>query len=319
MNDLANYDVYFNEELTRHFKLGRSALSSLLSQLNIGIGDKILLPSLICREVTQIIQKLGINIIYYNVDKQFRYGEFEQDSKIKALLVVNYFGYPCEIIKAKEYCLKNSIILIEDNAHGLLGFDSDGNLLGTRGDFGIFSYRKFFPLSQGAFYINNSNCVLTDKFNISNKTPNITFYIKWALYVFQNKTRLNILSYIRKYMPEKKEAIDNDNSISSIDIIRYFCFKKIDFAKEVRRRKLLYKSLEINATKYGALKIFSKLPDKAVPYCFPFYCDDEIILKIRELATKNGLKVYRWPDLPDEIIQNCPEFYQKIWIINLSA
>ena len=59
----------------------------------------------------------------------------------KALFMVHYFGQPQDINVFKEFCYKNNLLLIEDNAHGH-GGEINGKLLGKFGEVGFSSPRK---------------------------------------------------------------------------------------------------------------------------------------------------------------------------------
>ncbi len=69
---------------------------------------------------------------------------------IKAVIAVNYFGFPQDLEIFSEYCHKFSVKLIEDNAHGYLSANVDGVLLGNRAPLGITSIRKTIRIPDGA-------------------------------------------------------------------------------------------------------------------------------------------------------------------------
>ena len=100
----------------------------------------------------------------------------------------NYFGFPQDLSVFSEYCKHTGALLIEDNAQGLFSKDKNGNILGTRGDFGIFSFRKTMPIFSGAALVINNN-------NIQSKLrPQIAFKAqkKPIKYIIKNLIRNSV-------------------------------------------------------------------------------------------------------------------------------
>ena len=60
---------------------------------------------------------------------------------------------------------------------------------------------------------------------------------------------------------------------------------------------------------------YSNLPELCVPYCFPFYASETEIIMIKKKLKPYDLECFQWPDLPDRIKDNAPEFYNSIWCI----
>lgn len=69
-------------------------------------------------------------------------------SKTKAVLVVHYGGYACDINKLISICKKYNLFIIEDAAHCINSF-YDSKPLGSFGDFGVFSFHETKNISCG--------------------------------------------------------------------------------------------------------------------------------------------------------------------------
>jgi perosamine synthetase len=135
------------------FFWARNAIYHGLKALNLSPGARILVPAYICRAAVEPIIAFGAQPIFYDVSQDCSLDMADIESKLgpntQALLVVHYFGFPQKMKLFREFCDHHGLRLIEDCAHVLCG-DIDGQPLGTTGDFSVFSWRKFFPLHDGA-------------------------------------------------------------------------------------------------------------------------------------------------------------------------
>jgi dTDP-4-amino-4,6-dideoxygalactose transaminase len=68
--------------------------------------------------------------------------------KTKAVMVVHYAGYPCDMDPIVELCKKHKLFLIEDVAHAP-GATYKGKACGTIGDIGCFSFFSNKNISMG--------------------------------------------------------------------------------------------------------------------------------------------------------------------------
>lgn len=104
---------------------------------------KIYLPYYICDSVVNTIKKLGIEIEYYNIDKNMRpILLIEKIEKNEVIFLVNYFGFIAEK-EIKSYKEKYENIIL-DNTQAFF-FKSLKNI-DT-----IYSCRKFFPVVEGGY------------------------------------------------------------------------------------------------------------------------------------------------------------------------
>lgn len=68
--------------------------------------------------------------------------------KTKVLIIVHYGGYACDMDKILEIVRKHNLYLIEDASHACGGKFKD-KMLGSMGDFGVFSFQAVKNLSTG--------------------------------------------------------------------------------------------------------------------------------------------------------------------------
>jgi dTDP-4-amino-4,6-dideoxygalactose transaminase len=69
-------------------------------------------------------------------------------SRTKAVIIVHFAGYPCDMQSIVDLCKSRKLILIEDTAHAP-GASVNGRLCGSWGDFGCFSFFSNKNLSVG--------------------------------------------------------------------------------------------------------------------------------------------------------------------------
>ena len=132
----------------RYFAYARHALVEALRLSGCGSGDRVLVPEFICRDVLGSIHSLGAEPVFYEVTPTLAPRDLDQAQPAKAVLAVNYFGFPQDLEPFGLYSQRTGAVVIEDNAHGFLSKTEDGQLLGTRTDLGIVSIRKTFRYSS---------------------------------------------------------------------------------------------------------------------------------------------------------------------------
>src|SRR5437867_12893465 len=77
---------------TRYYSLARWALVDALQTCAVGVGDRVLVPGLICREVLASLNLVGATAVFYPVTRQLRASvAADAMEPAKAVLAVNYF------------------------------------------------------------------------------------------------------------------------------------------------------------------------------------------------------------------------------------
>ena len=316
----------------RFFSLARYALSEALRVSGVGETDYILIPEYICRDIIAPINVNNAQVVYYSVGEDLTPLEPpEMWPKAKAVLAVNYFGFPQNLSPFFQYAELTNAVIIEDNAHGLLSKDEKMQWLGMRADIGIFSFRKTFCLSDGAALVLNKNqASIPMKVQLShtgkgfNPTARIKCKIKdipfigvylWVLFVIlvrlfrKLRTGHAIPTMIKSHQYEIP-YIGNPHRTLLNQLKRY----NYDEKNEINRRRRLYHKVSIMAQNRGLVSIFDYLPDGTVPYGFPFRATEEEAALFSKRVRWLGLDLLKWPDLPDCISDQ--EGYDNIWFVN---
>ena len=316
----------------RYFSLGRHALRAGLSALGVGKGDVVLMPAFICRDLLAAVHAVRAEVLFYPVDEYLVPHSLPVDDRVKAVLSVNYFGFPQVLDLLRDYCAGNGAALIEDNAHGFLSRDEHQVLLGTRGDLGLLSLHKTFFWPDGAVLLVNRkspSLKLPIALPCRDDRLPISFTVKRALGGIQNATGVRVRSASEKVarvvrsvrtghalpvsLAESEFEIPGDPAIHCVSL---HMLERMDSTSEINRRRVLYQRFHRELAGWGIAPIFGNLPDGVCPYGYPFRADAERAAAVGALAQRHGFDCSNWPDLPSAVVDNAPGFYRDVWWIN---
>ena len=128
---------------------GTTALRLALDALNVGRGDKVIVPAFTFFATAEVVSRAGATPVF--VDVRTRTGCLDPDrveeelkrwqGDVKAIIVVHLYGHPAEMSAFVELGKRYGVPIIEDACQAL-GAEYLGKKVGTIGDFGCFS---FFP------------------------------------------------------------------------------------------------------------------------------------------------------------------------------
>ena len=147
------FSKIFNLKNCTAVNSGTSALHLALKCRKIGVGDEVIIPAQTfiatglavmytgAKPVFADIQKSTGNICYKSILKKI-------SKKTKAIIVVHWGGYPCDMIEIKRIAKKYNLILIEDAAHAL-GAKYQKVEIGNISDFTCFSFQAIKQLTTG--------------------------------------------------------------------------------------------------------------------------------------------------------------------------
>jgi dTDP-4-amino-4,6-dideoxygalactose transaminase len=133
-------------------------LASIL--LNIGPGDEVIVPSLTFVATANAVAATGATPVFADIKSSEDWTLSPEDvahkitPRTKAVVVMHYAGYPCDMKALSAICADAGIALIEDAAHGLTG-SLDGKHLGTIGQLGCYSFfsNKVMTTAEGGMLV----------------------------------------------------------------------------------------------------------------------------------------------------------------------
>lgn len=289
----------------KFYSKARTALYFGLKTLGLKEEDHVLVPDYICNTALAPFHALKIVPVYYplrdDLSPDWRQLETMINDRVKAFVIVNYFGFPNELAQARVFCQKNRLWFIEDNAHGFLSYNQK-KPLGTFGDVSVTALHKMLSIPNGGIVV--MNCP-EGRILQSAKELKMTYGVKYIVKkVFQSliKKERNIETAIRRMTPQSYDVAEEYNVekyFSKMSLMSYLLlpFLNFDLIRRVRRAKYSkwQKFFEVNQL-FGVRPLFSELPDGVCPYVFPLYAKnrERTLRDLKDL----GVDAYIWPYLP---------------------
>lgn len=153
------FSNYFNKVFTSLVSNGTSSLHLALIALGIGPGDEVIIPALSYVATANVVELVGATCVFVDTHPRFfNIDENQIESKItsktKVIIPVHEFGLCANMTEIMKIAKKYNLNVIEDAACAL-GAKLNGQLAGTFGDFGSFSFhpRKAITSGEGGLLI----------------------------------------------------------------------------------------------------------------------------------------------------------------------
>lgn len=192
-------------------------------------GDEVILPSFTFSSCANAILLAGATPVFCDIDiKTYNINPSEIEKKItpatRAIMVVHYAGFACDMDKINEIARLHNLYIIEDAAHAL-GAKYKGQYLGTIGKVGCFSFHGTKNAASG-----EGGAFLTDDLKVT----------KMAEIIREKGT--NRSSFMRG---EKRQYswVNIGRSLVLSDILSAIAFeqiKKLDKITDLRRQNAEY-------------------------------------------------------------------------------
>lgn len=161
---LALEETWSNRFKVKHSISMNSATSALFAAMGaIGIspGDEVIVPpyTMTATAVAPLIY--GGVPVFVDIEPNFFCLDIDKLMKAitpstRAIIAVNLFGHPCELLKLRELSDRLNIFLIEDNSQAVIAED-EGHLAGTIGHIGVYSLNvhKHIQSGEGGVCVTN--------------------------------------------------------------------------------------------------------------------------------------------------------------------
>jgi len=149
-----------------------AALHMALLALGIKNGDEVITPALTFIADQNVTAMVGAKNVLADISSMEDWSVDPQDieervtPKTKAVMIVHYAGFACDMERITSLCKKRGLFLIEDCAH-TPGADYKGQPLGTFGDIAAFSFfaNKNIAAGEGGMVVTR-NAELFEKMRL---------------------------------------------------------------------------------------------------------------------------------------------------------
>lgn len=163
----AEFEKLFAESLDAKYALTLSnctvALHLALRLLDIKNDDEVIVPSLTFVATINAVKYVNATPVFCDIqsyeDINISPDAIEQaiTPKTKAIIVVHFGGFPCDMERIMSIARKHNLKVIEDACHGPLS-EYQGRKLGTFGDISCFSFfsNKNLSTGEGGMLVTNN-------------------------------------------------------------------------------------------------------------------------------------------------------------------
>lgn len=130
------------------------ALHLALLVKGVGVGDEVIVPSLTFVATANAVRYVGATPVFCDIiseqDLTISPDEIQRliTPKTKAVIVMHYAGFGCDMTRIGDICDDHDVCIIEDACHGPFA-KYNGDYLGTIGDIGCFSFFSNKNISTG--------------------------------------------------------------------------------------------------------------------------------------------------------------------------
>jgi len=141
-----------------------AALHLACLALGLGPDDEVIVPSLTFVATANAVRYVGATPVFADIvssdDLNISAKAIESliTSRTRAIIVVHYAGYACDMEAILSIAKQHNLFVIEDAAHAV-GSELDGRPLGTWGDVGCFSFfsNKNMTTGEGGMMTTNND------------------------------------------------------------------------------------------------------------------------------------------------------------------
>ena len=149
-----------------------AALHLACMAVGLGEGDEVVVPSLTFVATANAVRYTGANVVFADIESEDwlcicpRSIEEKINERTRAIVVMHYAGFACDMPEILRVAKKYHLAVIEDAAHAV-GASLGGKPLGTWGDVGCYSFfgNKNMTTAEGVVLVTDDDR-LADKVRI---------------------------------------------------------------------------------------------------------------------------------------------------------
>ena len=149
----SSFSNAFNIKNCSAVNSGTSALHLALSCAGVKIGHEVILPAQTFLATAMVVLYQNAKLVFADIQKNT--GNIcpisikkKITTKTKAIIVVHWGGYPCDMLEIRKIAKEKKILVIEDAAHAI-GAYYRNQPIGSISDFTCFSFQAIKHLTTG--------------------------------------------------------------------------------------------------------------------------------------------------------------------------
>ncbi len=155
----------FDNDKILSLSSGTHGLSLALRLAGVGVGDEVITSPLTCTATNMPIMQTGADIVWADVGRDLNIDPVSIRNSItektKAIVVIHWGGYPCDMDEISDIAASTGIKIIEDCAHAY-GSVYNGHKMGdcSYSDYAMFSFQAIKHLTSvdgGALCVNTED------------------------------------------------------------------------------------------------------------------------------------------------------------------
>jgi len=319
---------------------GRVAIGLALRLAGVGRGEKVLLPAYHCASMVDPLSCVSANPAFYALHEDLSVDLDDISRKIddmtRVLLVVNYFGFPQDLVTLRRYCDDRGLVLIEDCAHSFFG-EHRGRPLGSFGDYAISSLTKFFPVKEGGCLISadpklrklpqrGRGLIAGLRHGFSGMEDAVYHGRLAAL-----RPALGLLERVRQTGPSHDSDSADSPSIGKLGMTEEFddgwlnlracglskwISRNVAMGRIVRKRRENFQRLLTYFEGHrGCRPLIVRLPEGVVPYMFPLWVDNlaAVFPSLEDRAVPmQRFGQFLWPGVNDDLCSTSIAFSKHL-------
>lgn len=212
---------------------------------------RVYIPFYTCYALYQPIEKMGIEVIFYSIDKMFDPVNLPLPGRKELLVMVNYYGLKNKLADTLTHKYRKNIVI--DNTHHFFH-------QGYQQSYSFTSARKYFGVPDGAYL-----------YGVPKEIPNII-----------RNVDISVAHNVKRLLGEQDNAYRDyvtyensfDDKLKGISLLSEHLLSGIDYKAVIQTRIQNFKILHDYLNNYNLISI--DLDTMGVPFCYPFLPEQHI-------------------------------------------
>lgn len=285
---------YYHGKGVARLNSGRAAIYHAIRVLGC---TTVWLPYYQCDTVRDFLERKGIRIHYYHIDKNFRPVDIRQ-KKGEAVVLVNYYGVFSKSIMADHASGLANIIY--DNSQAFFSSPNNESL-------NVYSARKFVGVPDGAYVVGKNAESGVDLYPQGYSSDTSLFLLQRHEYGCEGK------SYNSRMLNEQR--IDTEN-ISRMSKLTHDILDGTDYSFIAKKRKENFRYATELFSRINKLDLSKFIDGDCIPMVYPLVIEDDQVLP--RLLKGKHFQGHWWSYLIKEVPTDSFEYWLSRYMIPIT-